>query len=47
MSGINKIFVTINIEGKRHEVGELVLSEQKIYFRYNSDFIRTGLNLSP
>ena len=47
MSGIDKIFVSLNIEGIKHEVGELVLSEGKIYFRYNSDFIRTGLNLSP
>lgn len=47
MSGINKIVVSLNIEGVKHEVGELVLSERKIYFRYNSDFIRTGLNLSP
>lgn len=47
MSGISKIFVSLNIEGTKHDVGELVLSEQKVYFRYNSGFIRTGLNLSP
>lgn len=47
MSGINKIFVSLNIKEIKYEVGELVLSEQKIYFRYNSDFIKTGLNLSP
>ncbi len=47
MSDINKIFVSLNIEGIKHEVGEMVLSERKIYFRYNSDFIRTGFNLSP
>ena len=33
--------------GNSFEVGELVLSEQKIYFRYNADFLKTGLNLSP
>jgi len=47
MKAINKLFVSLHIEGQKYEVGELVLSEQKIYFRYNSDFISTGLNLSP
>jgi serine/threonine-protein kinase HipA len=47
MKTTKKLFVSLSIEGKNHEVGELVLSEQKIYFRYNSDFIFSGLNLSP
>jgi serine/threonine-protein kinase HipA len=47
MQTLNKLFVSLIIEGKKFEVGELILSEQKIYFRYNSDFISTGLNLSP
>lgn len=47
MKPINKLFVSLRIEGQKYEVGELVLSEQKIYFRYNLDFISSGLNLSP
>lgn len=47
MSEINKLFVSINIEGNELQVGELVRTEQKIYFRYNSDFLKTGFNLSP
>ena len=47
MNSTNKLFVSISIEGKRYDVGELVFSNQKIYFRYNSDFLTTGLNLSP
>lgn len=47
MAGINKLFVLLLLEGNSFEVGELVLSDQKIYFRYNSDFLKTGLNLSP
>jgi len=47
MAGIDKVFVSLILEGREHEVGELVLSEQKIYFRYHPDFLRTGLNLSP
>ena len=47
MSGINKLFVSLLLEGNTFEVGELVLSDQKIFFRYNTDFLKTGLNLSP
>jgi len=47
MKAVDKLLVSLSIEEQRHEVGELILSEQKIYFRYNSDFIATGLNLSP
>ncbi len=47
MAGTDKIFVSLILEGQEHDVGELVLSEQKIYFRYHSDFLQTKLNLSP
>lgn len=47
MAGINKLFVSLLLEGNTFEVGELVLSDQKIYFRYNADFLKAGLNLSP
>ncbi|MFY9150592.1 MAG: type II toxin-antitoxin system HipA family toxin [Prolixibacteraceae bacterium] len=47
MTGINKLFVSLLLGGNSFEVGELVLSEQKIYFRYNTDFLKAGLNLSP
>jgi len=47
MKAIKKLFVSLNIEGQKYQVGELIISEQKIYFRYDSDFISTGLNLSP
>jgi serine/threonine-protein kinase HipA len=47
MAGINKLFVSLLPEGNSFDVGELVLSNQKIYFRYNADFLKTGLNLSP
>ncbi|MBL7965569.1 MAG: type II toxin-antitoxin system HipA family toxin [Prolixibacteraceae bacterium] len=47
MAGINKLFVSLLLEGNSFEVGELVLSDQNIYFRYNSDFLKTGLTLSP
>lgn len=47
MKAINKLFISLHIEGQKYDVGELIISEQKIYFRYNSNFITSGLNLSP
>ncbi|MBR8536654.1 type II toxin-antitoxin system HipA family toxin [Carboxylicivirga sediminis] len=47
MDQISNILVSLNIEGKAYEVGELVINNQTIYFRYHLDFIRSGLNISP
>lgn len=47
MKATDKLFVSLHIEGQKFEVGELIISEQKIYFRYNSGFKASGLNLSP
>jgi len=47
MTGITKLFVSLLLEEYNFEVGELVLSNSQIYFRYNNDFLKTGLNLSP
>ena len=47
MAGIRKLFVSLLPGEKSFEVGELVLSGQKIYFRYHSDYLKSGFNLSP
>ncbi|MRT93412.1 type II toxin-antitoxin system HipA family toxin [Ancylomarina sp. 16SWW S1-10-2] len=47
MTGIENVLVNFNLEGQSYEVGELVLNNRKIYFRYHSDFLKTGLNISP
>ncbi|WP_289054620.1 type II toxin-antitoxin system HipA family toxin [Carboxylicivirga marina] len=47
MDQISNILVSLNIEGKTYEVGELVINNQTIYFRYHLDFFRSGLNISP
>jgi serine/threonine-protein kinase HipA len=47
MVGINKLYVSLLLEGNNFDVGELVPSDNKIYFRYNTDFLKSGLNLSP
>lgn len=47
MTGTRKIFVSLSLEGTKYEVGELVLSNGKIYFKYRTDYLRNGFNLSP
>ena len=47
MIGIEKISVSILLEGNKIEVGELVLSNDKIYFKYHPDYLRNGFDLSP
>jgi serine/threonine-protein kinase HipA len=47
MIGTEKITVSLSIEGQHFDVGELVLSKRKIYFKYTSGFLNRGLNISP
>jgi len=47
MTGTRKIFVSLSLEGNKYEVGELVLSNGKIYFKYRTDYLLNGFNLSP
>lgn len=47
MIGINKLSVLLLLEGQEIEVGELVLSNRKIYFKYHSGFLTRGINISP
>jgi len=47
MIGIDKLQVSLVLEGEKIDVGELVLSNNKIYFRYLPDFLNKGLNISP
>ena len=47
MVGIKKLEVSISIDGKEVELGELVQDKKKIYFKYASNFIASGLEISP
>lgn len=44
---VNKLFVSLLLEGETYEVGELVLVDKQIYFRYDEECLNCGLNLSP
>lgn len=47
MTGTEKIAVSLSLEGQHFDVGELVLLNRKIYFKYTPGFLNRGLNLSP
>lgn len=47
MKKIEKLLVKLDLEGQSYEAGELVLFNGKIFFRYFSAFLQSGLNLSP
>ena len=47
MKSIQKVIVSIDFGGKEIPVGELLQEGRGIYFKYYTDFIKTGLALSP
>jgi serine/threonine-protein kinase HipA len=44
---INSVDVFLNHSDNRHFVGKLALSSRKIYFEYDEEFIKTGIQISP
>ena len=47
MPNANKIIVSINLGNGKQEVGELVQTGTKIFFKYFTDFVPSGLEISP
>lgn len=47
MEEIKKIIVSIHLGNKETEVGELISEGRKIYFKYYTHFIESGLEISP
>lgn len=47
MKSVNRLKVNLCIEGVHHDVGELVLSGKRIFFKYYPSFLDTGLLISP
>ena len=47
MTGIKKLKVSLNFGNEDIPVGEMVLSESKIWFKYDTDFITSGIEISP
>ena len=47
MIGTTKISVSICFDIEEIKVGELVSDNKRIYFKYDTDFIELGINISP
>ena len=47
MEKVTKIKAFLNLESKKQEIGEMVLNHQTIYFKYDVNFIESGLEISP
>ncbi len=47
MKTIPKVTVSIDFGGKEMQVGELIMEGRGIYFKYYTEFIKTGLAISP
>jgi len=47
MTGTDKLQVSVFLGEHEIEVGELVRSGRSIYFRYASEFIERGIEISP
>jgi len=47
MTGVKKIDVSIQLGGKKIEVGEIVSEGKEIYFKYYPSFIDLGTEISP
>jgi serine/threonine-protein kinase HipA len=47
MESIKKIIVSIQFNKSEMELGELVIGGRDIYFKYFTDFIAKGIEISP
>jgi len=47
MENVKKIIVSVQFNESEIEIGELVMEGRDIYFKYYSDFIARGLEISP
>ena len=47
MKSIQKVIVSIDFGSQELQVGELIKEGRGIYFKYYTEFIKTGFELSP
>lgn len=47
MKTIKSVKAFLNLDNSKSEIGEMILDKNKIYFKYNTDFIAAGLQISP
>lgn len=47
MKPVEKIKAYLNTSSGKLEIGQMVLVQNRIYFKYDEDFLQTGLEISP
>ena len=47
MKSINRIKAFLNLDNSKAVIGDMVSDKNKVYFKYNQDFIESGLQISP
>lgn len=47
MNNVQKLVVALDFGTEEIEVGELVTADRTVFFRYNADFLKRGLDISP
>jgi len=47
MESISKVKAFLNLDNGKTEIGDLVQNQNKIYFKYNTDFVERCLEISP
>jgi len=47
MEPIQKIIVSLDFGNEEHQLGELIQEGKSIYFKYYTDFIKSGIEISP
>ena len=47
MQNVNRIKAFLNLDNSKIEIGDMILEKNKVYFKYNQDFIESGLQISP
>jgi serine/threonine-protein kinase HipA len=47
MIGVERLRVSIFLDNRETEVGELVLSRNRCYFKYSNSFLEKGIEISP
>lgn len=47
MKQVTKIKAFLNLNNNKLEIGEMISDKQVIYFKFNEDFVESGLEISP
>ncbi len=47
MKNVNRVKALLNLNNSKTEIGDMILEKNKVYFKYNQDFIDSEIQISP